>query len=154
MALSKALSEQIYQVHFGGNWTVSNLQSLLADVSREEALNQVKNLNTIATLSFHIHYFVMAQIRVLEGKELNASDAESFAHPDFPDEQSWRSFVDQCLTDGKRLSELVAKLEQDLLNTDFVDPKYGTYYRNISGMVEHTHYHLGQISLIKKLIRP
>ncbi|HAI83731.1 MAG TPA: DUF1572 domain-containing protein, partial [Chitinophagaceae bacterium] len=29
----------------------------------------------------------------------------------------------------------------------------GTYYRNILGLIEHTHYHLGQIALIKKIIR-
>ncbi|MDQ1090003.1 hypothetical protein QE390_004607 [Siphonobacter sp. SORGH_AS 1065] len=35
----------------------------------------------------------------------------------------------------------------------FVDEKYGTYYRNLHGMIEHTHYHLGQIVLIKKILR-
>ena len=30
--------------------------------------------------------------------------------------------------------------------------KYGTYYRNFHGLIEHAHYHLGQIVLIKKLV--
>lgn len=34
----------------------------------------------------------------------------------------------------------------------FVEEKYGTYLRNIEGVIEHSYYHLGQISLIKKLI--
>ena len=42
--------------------------------------------------------------------------------------------------------------EEDFLG-DFVIPKYGTYARNIHGMIEHAHYHLGQIALIKKMIQ-
>ncbi|MEM8891667.1 MAG: DUF1572 domain-containing protein, partial [Bacteroidota bacterium] len=34
----------------------------------------------------------------------------------------------------------------------FVDEKYGTYRRNIDGMIEHCYYHLGQISIIRKMI--
>ncbi|MGJ8593340.1 MAG: hypothetical protein ACSHXF_12375 [Aquaticitalea sp.] len=39
------------------------------------------------------------------------------------------------------------------LNAVFVDAKYGTYLRNIDGMIEHSYYHLGQIVLIKKLLQ-
>ncbi|GAA4794839.1 hypothetical protein GCM10023231_24020 [Olivibacter ginsenosidimutans] len=34
----------------------------------------------------------------------------------------------------------------------FIDEQYGTYLRNIEGVIEHGYYHLGQIVLIKKLI--
>jgi len=30
--------------------------------------------------------------------------------------------------------------------------KYGNYFRNIVGVIEHIHYHLGQIVLIKKIL--
>ena len=38
------------------------------------------------------------------------------------------------------------------LKENFVDEKYGSYLRNIDGMIEHCYYHLGQIVLIKKII--
>ena len=38
------------------------------------------------------------------------------------------------------------------MNEGFVDEKYGTYLRNIDGMIEHAYYHLGQVVLIKKLL--
>ena len=44
------------------------------------------------------------------------------------------------------------KLSDDKLFDNFADPKYGSYYRNLQGIVEHTHYHLGQIVLLKKII--
>lgn len=44
-------------------------------------------------------------------------------------------------------------LDEAKLFEDFADPKYGNYYRNLHGIIEHTHYHLGQIVLIKKLLK-
>ena len=35
----------------------------------------------------------------------------------------------------------------------FGNEKYGTYYENIQGVIEHLHYHLGQIVVVKKIIR-
>jgi hypothetical protein len=35
----------------------------------------------------------------------------------------------------------------------FSEEKYGNWYRNLHGIIEHAHYHLGQIVLLKKLIR-
>jgi len=43
-------------------------------------------------------------------------------------------------------------MEDATLDSVFVDEKYGTYLRNIEGVIEHCYYHLGQISLIKKLV--
>ena len=43
-------------------------------------------------------------------------------------------------------------MPNDKLEEIFVDEKYGTYRRNIEGIIEHSYYHLGQISLIKKMI--
>jgi len=43
-------------------------------------------------------------------------------------------------------------LPESKLSETFLDEKYGNYYRNIHGIIEHTHYHLAQIVLIKKLL--
>jgi hypothetical protein len=32
------------------------------------------------------------------------------------------------------------------------DPQYGSYYRDPQGIIEHLHYDLGQIVLIKKIL--
>ena len=44
------------------------------------------------------------------------------------------------------------QLPETMLWETFADEKYGNYYRNIHGIIEHTHYHLGQIVLIKKIV--
>jgi len=42
-------------------------------------------------------------------------------------------------------------MEEAKLDAVFFDAKYGTYQRNLEGVIEHNYYHLGQISFIKKM---
>lgn len=147
------IAKHIRDVHFGGNWTCSNLEEILSDVTLDEALQQIYGLNSIATLTFHIHYYAVAITNVLEGLPLEAKDEYSFAHPSFENDSDWKEFVANVLTQADAFSRLAAKLKDEHLMIDFTDEKYGSYFRNLIGFVEHTHYHLGQISLIRKIIR-
>jgi len=47
---------------------------------------------------------------------------------------------------------LIEQLPESQLWVTFSQEKYGNYYRNLHGIIEHIHYHLGQIVLIKKII--
>ena len=55
--------------------------------------------------------------------------------------------------DTERFATLIEGLPEDAIWSDFDNGKYGNYYRNLQGIVEHAHYHLGQIVVIKKLLR-
>ncbi|WP_410222367.1 DUF1572 domain-containing protein [Pedobacter sp.] len=151
--LVKQIAKHFNDVHFGGNWTTVNLKDLLADVTWQEATTQLYQLNTIAVLVFHINYYVSAVLKVLQGKTLNASDKYSFDLEPIVNEEQWQALVNKALKEAALFSYELEKLAEEQLLTDFTDAKYGNYYRNISGIIEHTHYHLGQIALIKKIIR-
>ena len=56
------------------------------------------------------------------------------------------------MKDAEKLAVMVEYLLEETLWEEFTDSKYGNYYRNILGVIEHCHYHLGQIVIIKKLI--
>jgi len=43
-------------------------------------------------------------------------------------------------------------MPENQLWTPFTEEKYGSYFRNLIGMIEHSHYHLGQIVLCKRLL--
>lgn len=45
----------------------------------------------------------------------------------------------------------VEQMSDSVLDQAFVDEKY-RIQRNIEGVIEHSYYHLGQVSLIKKMI--
>lgn len=150
---AERVAEQIHGVFFGGNWTDSNFKDQLESVTLNQAFAKKGEHNTIAELAYHIVYFVKVQLRVLEGGPLQGSDAESFDVPAFKIEEEWRSFLDEALAAAKRHADSVAELDDEILFEPFVDEKFGTWWDNLEGLVEHTHYHLGQISLLRKLYR-
>ncbi len=153
MSLSEHLGKHAHDVNFGGNWTVSNMKEVLEDVTWEQATQEVYAFNTIATLVFHIGYFVKVAVKVLEGGPLEGNDKLSFDHPPIHSEADWQQLLDTTWSDAERFSTLVKQLPDSRLTEDFADPKYGSYFRNLQGIVEHTHYHLGQIVIFKKLIQ-
>ena len=153
MSMSKQVAKHFRDVHFGGNWTTSNLKDQLKDVTWQQAQQQVQDLNTILTLTYHVHYFVHEVLKVLKGGKLEAHDKYSFDHPPINSQEDWEQFKEQVFTDATEFADLLEQLPDEKLNEDFTDAKYGTYYRNMAGIIEHTHYHLGQIALIKKLLK-
>jgi hypothetical protein len=152
MALVTQIAKHFREIHFGGNWTSSNLKDNLEDVSWQQATTRVYDLNTIATLVYHTHYYVHAVLQVLQGGTINASDKFSFTHPPIQSQQDWEKFLEQVFTDAEKFAGLVEQLPDHILWEDFTDSKYGNYYRNLHGIIEHTHYHLGQIVMIKKIL--
>jgi hypothetical protein len=153
MTATAHIAKHFKEVYFGGNWTVSNLKDTVKDVSWQEALTKVHSFNTIATLVFHIQYFVGLASKVLEGGPLVGKDELSFAHPPISSQKDWDEFLEKVFKDAERFTSLIEKLPDEKLWENFTDPKYGIYYRNLHGIIEHTHYHLGQIALIKKLVK-
>lgn len=153
MSPSEHVAKHFREAYFGGNWTVSNLKEQLSDVTWQEAITQVESFNTVATLTFHINYFVDVTAEVLRGKPLDAHDKFSFDHPPINSQEDWENLRNKTFRDGESFAELITSLPPERLWDDFVDPKYGTYYRNLHGIIEHTHYHLGQIAIVKKLVR-
>ncbi len=134
------IAKHFHDVHFGGNWTSVNLKDTLNDVTWQQATKKIQDLNTIAALVFHIDYYVAGVLKVLQGRPLDIHDKFSFDPPPIMSDEAWQDWLNKTWTDAEKLEET------------FVDAKYGTYYRNLHGLIEHTHYHLGQIVLIKKLI--
>ncbi len=152
MNLQEQIAKHFREIHFGGNWTSSNLKDHLADITWQQATTQVYSFNTIATLIYHINYYVSAVLKVLQGEPLNASDKYSFAHPPILSQEDWEKLLNKIWTDAENFASLTEQLPESKLWEDFSDNKYGNYYRNIHGIIEHTHYHLGQIVLIKKIL--
>ncbi|WP_375434357.1 hypothetical protein [uncultured Hymenobacter sp.] len=152
MNLSEQIAKQFREVYFGGNWTAVNLKESLANVTWQQATTKVHSFNTIAALVYHTTYYVSAVLKVLEGKPLEAKDAYSFNHLPILTPEDWEKLLSETWTDAEHFACLVELLPESTLWENFSDQKYGSYYRNIQGIIEHTHYHLGQIILIKKML--
>ncbi len=152
MDISSQLAKHFTDVHFGGNWTSSNLKDNLEGVTWKMAVTKVENLNTIALLVFHMNYYVSAILNVFRGTPFKAHDKYSFDMPPIQSQQDWDTLVKKTFDEAEELATYIEKLPAERLLENFVDPKYGNYLRNILGVTEHNHYHLGQIAIIKKTI--
>ena len=89
---------------------------------------------------------------MFNGGDLEIRDKYSFDFPVITSKKEWKDFLAKFWKDSESLAKLIEQLPDKKLNQSFVDDKYGTYQRNIEGILEHSYYHLGQIVLIKKII--
>jgi uncharacterized damage-inducible protein DinB len=154
MEPSKQLANRLREVILHGVWIANtNFQAQLSDLSWEQATTKVGNLNTIAALTFHIHYYIGGILNVLEGGTLDIRDKYSYDLPPIRTQEDWEQLMNKLWDDTERFAAIVEEMPAEKLASAFVDEKYGNYGRNIDGMIEHSYYHLGQIALIKKLLR-
>lgn len=152
MSLSQQLARQVREFHHGGNSTGVNLKDSLNGIDWKKVTTQVHSFNTIATLTFHINYYISAVLKVLQGGPLDAHDKYSYDLPPVQSQENWNDLLAKVWTDAAEFATLVEQMPESKLWEDFAGGKYGGYYRNIQGVIEHGHYHLGQIVLIKKLL--
>ncbi len=152
MKVTVQIAKHFREVYFGGNWTSSNLKEHLEGVTWQQATTQLYTLNTIATLVFHMNYFVEAVLKVLQGAPLEAHDKNSFDLPPVKSQDDWEKLLNKTWADAECLAGLIEQLPEERLWQDFSEKKYGNYYNNLHGIIEHNHYHLGQIVLIRKIL--
>ena len=153
MSVTKQLANHLRAIYFGGNWTVSSLKEHLGDITWQQATTRVHGFNSIASLTRHSTYYVNALIGVLQGKPLEAKDELSFRLPPLNSQLDWEQLLAKLWTEAETAAILIEQLPDTRLFDNFTDEKYGSYYRNIQGIIEHMHYHLGQIVLIKKMLQ-
>lgn len=154
MEQANQLATRFKEAFLDGKWIANtNYKEILSDVTFDEAEQRIGNLNTIALLTFHIDYYVAGLNQVFEGGTLDIRDQFSFDMKPLENEDDWIQLVGRFNANAETFFRHVNQLSEEQLEDAFVDPKYGTYRRNIEAMIEHAYYHLGQISLIKKMIR-
>ena len=154
MNKSQSLESRLKEVLTEGTWvTGTNFLKQITETNFKTATTEIYGLNSIAKLTFHIHYYIAGVLQVLEGGPLTIKDQLSFDMPPITSDEDWQNLINQYTTDAEKFIDLVAKLSDEKLKENFVKKEYGDYERNINVLIEHTYYHLGQVALIKKLIK-
>jgi hypothetical protein len=153
MKSSLVIANRLREVLLSGHWIANtNYQEQLSNVSWEQAIQKVDGLNTIAALTFHINYYLEGLLQVLNEGRLEIRDKYSFDVPEIHSEADWTNLVNSFLSHSEKFATAVELFPDEMLDKPFADEKYGSYLRNIEGVIEHCYYHLGQIVLIKKMI--
>lgn len=153
MTRNLTLAGRLREVLLNGYWIANtNFKEQLLSVTWQQATQKVGKLNTIAALTFHINYYLAGLLSAFETGKLEISDKYSFDLPPIMSEEDWDKLVTGFLDNAEKFADRVEQMNDTIFDQPFVDEKYGTYLRNIEGVIEHSYYHLGQISLIRKMI--
>ena len=153
MTQTTFMANRLREVWLNGRWiAATNFTEQLEKTTWQQAVQKVGNLNTIAALTFHLNYYTAGLLQVLNGGALDIRDRYSFDGPQIQNEGDWQKLLKTFLGNAESFADAVAQLPDEKLDESFVDEKYGTYRRNLEGVIEHSYYHLGQITLIRKLI--
>ena len=153
MTRNLAIANRLREVLLDGKWIANtNFKEQILSVSWEQAIQKVYNLNTIALLTFHINYYLGGLLNVFNGGKLEIKDKYSFDLPEIRSEKDWNKLVNDFLSNSEMFANQVEQMDENRLDQPFADEKYGSYLRNIEGVIEHSYYHLGQVSLIRKII--
>lgn len=154
MKRTTQLANRFREVMLHGTWIANtNYQQQLSNLDWQTATTQYATLNTVALLAQHIHYYIAGLKQVLEGGPLDIRDKYSFDFPAMESQSQWRRFLQQFFDDAGAFAQLIEQMPEEKLAAPFVEERYGTYERNLEGMIEHCYYHLGQTVLITKLVK-
>ena len=147
MRQTEILLDELNRV-FGGNaWHGPALRNLLDGVNEKQAKEHpIENVHSIRELVVHIGTWMDVVAHRLAGKVVDSTTV-----PDWSDltKRSWRETVEELERAQSRLCDAVARMTSEDLETT-VPGKSITRHFEILGVIEHTVYHTGQISLLKK----
>jgi hypothetical protein len=153
MNIKQHIAHHLVEVHRGGNWTDVSITHTLKDVSRQQALTITPfSPNSIAMLLHHITYW--NSIVALRGQNIEPeiNEQNGMNAPALNSDEDWEELKQDNIHSAEELATIIEGYDIGSLYNPIL-PGHSSAYKNFQGQVEHVHYHLGQIVMIKKYIQ-
>jgi len=151
----KLLKNKMEKVYKGNPWYGSSIKSILKKIDSKTAFTRAgKNIHTIAELVAHMIGWREFMLKRLQGdKNFKMYQKLSFnwERIDNNEKTAWKSLLDALEKNQKEIMATLNKLNDDFLNYPVHQRKYNMEFL-VEGKIQHDIYHLGQISLLRKLI--
>jgi uncharacterized damage-inducible protein DinB len=152
MNIPHLIAAHILEVYEGNNWTDINIADIIKDVDREQAQQKTAGSpNTIASLLHHLYYWNGIVLQRLHGKNPFVPETNGFDVGELNNDNDWNMLKEKTHNSFIELSEAVKNFSEEKLSEPYAEGR-SSYYKNFHGIVEHAHYHLGQMVIIKKLL--
>ena len=152
MQLTHLLAQHIKDVYEGNNWTDVNISQTLQNINWKQAQQQTEaSPNTIASLLHHVYYWNGILMQRIKGEDPNVPEENGYDVPFINNEDEWNVLKEKAHQSFIQLAEAVKNFPEEKLSETYAAGK-SSYYKNFQGIVEHAHYHLGQIVILKNLI--
>lgn len=153
MEITATIAQHVLDVHEGDNWTEVNLTHTLRDVTLAEATTRTPaSPNTIAALVRHLAYWNRVMARRAQGLGTDIGPANGFDGSPLSTEADWQALLADVRLSAHELAAAIRAYPEAQLTAPIL-PGYSSAYKNLQGTVEHLHYHLGQLVVLKNLVR-
>jgi uncharacterized damage-inducible protein DinB len=153
MLLTHLLAQHITDVYKGNNWTDVNINETIKNIDWKQAQQQTEaSPNTIASLLHHLYYWNGIISKRMDGETPVIPEENGFDVPYLNSEEEWNALKEKTHQSFIQLAEKVKNFPEEKLMNNYSPEINSTIYRNIQGLVEHAHYHLGQIVILKNII--
>lgn len=143
------------EIYGGDPWLGESFMEKLDDVSEKEAFTPpMKGVHTIAELVAHVIYWRSPIIKRLKGEKdyVGLMDSpENWPTLASLKVKGWEKLLEEFDESQTQLISLLKKVKPEFYKEQY---KPGvTWDQMIEGVVQHDVYHLGQLALVKKMIR-
>ncbi len=135
-------------------WFGDSYLDVIANISPAEALATPPNQHSIAVLLWHMVKWRKALTERLLGNmdfQADVTDADNWPAASNQTAETWEAAKAAFAEQQKILVDELSKRDEAFLDTDFVPGR--TFRRLVSGVLQHDIYHLGQVAMVKSLVR-
>lgn len=151
----KSIGAHHDQVWQGSPWYGSSVLNGLKGITLPEASGRIASQHTIAEILYHMTQWKKFALEKLKGN--TAFDIQVDSHADWIiindlDEASWENIKNQYQQVTRDLLTEIPNHPDEILDEPVSGRKY-TCREMMEGITEHDIYHLGQIMLLKKIMR-
>ena len=149
----KRLEEQLRRALEGEAWHGPSLLESLAGVSAEQAAARpIAGAHSIWELVLHLGSDYSLVLRRLSGDGRQLTPAEDWPSCPPPTEENWRKAVQEVTRLNQELRQAVRGFSEERLDLPLVPEVRYTAYTQFIGVTQHSLYHAGQISLLKRAL--
>ena len=149
----KRLEEQLRRALEGEAWHGPSLLESLAGVSAEQAAARpIAGAHGIWELVLHLGSDYSLVLRRLSGDGRQLTPAEDWPSCPPPTEENWRKAVQEVTRLNQELRQAVRGFPEERLDQPLVPEVPYTAYTQFIGVTQHSLYHAGQISLLKRAL--
>lgn len=142
-------------VYEKGAWFGDTYLEKLQDVTEKEAFTEpVKGFHSIAELVAHVTYWRLPIVKKLRGdKNYQASgdSPDNWPSPEKLKAKGWKTILKEFDESQQQLVKLLNDAKPAFFEGEYAPGSSWAYVTE--GIIQHDVYHLGQIGLVKKMVR-
>jgi uncharacterized damage-inducible protein DinB len=147
--------KDLKQLYEKGAWFGDTYMEKLQDVSEKEAFTQpVKGVHSIAELVSHVTYWRSPIIKALKGSREYQASVDSPGNWQTLDNlkaKGWRNILKDFDESQNQLTKLLKDATPEFFKSEYSPGSTWEYVTE--GIIQHDIYHLGQLGLVKKMLR-